>query len=168
MGRLVWFHVPPLVTPKTAQEIASGKAERNTDELLKVMAEKRMALDLIEACVLFVFKFIDQLLSERRFAVATKHHLRGKQGFDDLDREPHSFLPISGELGIYYEDLYHLLRPLREGEVNLILCAIPNVQPFMSAWPPEQETTPRATSGSCCPPDITSSDIFHRSYPGYG
>jgi putative membrane protein len=78
MSRLIWFHVPPLVSQKTAAEIASGKLERSREEQLRVMEEKRHALDLIEG-----------------FAVATKHHLRG-------------------ELGIYFEDLYHLVKPLHE------------------------------------------------------
>jgi predicted membrane chloride channel (bestrophin family) len=76
MGRVIWFHVPPRVSPRTPEEIAEGKTQRSKEEMFKVMAEKRMALDLIEG-----------------FVVALKHHLRG-------------------ELGIYYEDLYHLVRPL--------------------------------------------------------
>ncbi|KAF8058525.1 Bestrophin, RFP-TM, chloride channel-domain-containing protein [Lyophyllum atratum] len=80
MGRLIWFHVPPRLSGKTPEEMASGKIERSSQELLKVMAEKRVALDLVKG-----------------FAVALKHHIRG-------------------ELGIYYEDLYHLIRPLHEHE----------------------------------------------------
>ncbi|KAJ7098959.1 Bestrophin, RFP-TM, chloride channel-domain-containing protein [Mycena epipterygia] len=71
MGRLVWYHVPLRLTPGAA-------VVRAPQELGKIMAEKRMALDLIEA-----------------FAVALKHHLRG-------------------EVGIYYEDLYDLVRPLHD------------------------------------------------------
>jgi len=78
LSRLIWFHVPLLLTPKTAEERASGKVNRPVSEMNKVMAEKRMALDLIEG-----------------FAFAVKHHLRG-------------------ETGIYYEDLYHLVRPMHE------------------------------------------------------
>ncbi|THU84170.1 UPF0187-domain-containing protein [Dendrothele bispora CBS 962.96] len=78
IGRLVWFHVPPRLTPKTKEEEASGQMMRSTAELVKVMAEKRMALDLIEG-----------------FAVALKHHIRG-------------------EPGIYFEDLYDLVRPLHD------------------------------------------------------
>lgn len=48
LGRLIWFHVPPRVSAKTAEETASGKIDRSSTELIKVMAEKRMALDLIE------------------------------------------------------------------------------------------------------------------------
>ncbi|KAJ7032597.1 UPF0187-domain-containing protein [Mycena alexandri] len=70
MGRLIWYHVPLRLTP--------GPDARTPHELGKVMAEKRMALDLVEA-----------------FAVALKHHLRG-------------------EVGIYYEDLYDLVRPLHD------------------------------------------------------
>jgi predicted membrane chloride channel (bestrophin family) len=78
LGRLIWYHVPTRLTPRTADEISTGVMNRTSTELMKVMAEKRMALDLILG-----------------FAVAMKHHLRG-------------------ELGIYYEDLYHLVRPLHE------------------------------------------------------
>ncbi|KAJ7717560.1 UPF0187-domain-containing protein [Mycena metata] len=78
MGRLIWYHVPPRLTPKTAEETVSGQVMRPYQELNKVMAEKRMALDLVLG-----------------FAVALKHHIRG-------------------ELGIHYDDLYHLVRPLHE------------------------------------------------------
>ncbi|KAJ3797543.1 Bestrophin, RFP-TM, chloride channel-domain-containing protein [Lentinula aff. detonsa] len=78
LGRLVWYHVPPRLTPRTAEEISTGLMNRTSSELMRVMAEKRMALDLILG-----------------FAVALKHHLRG-------------------EVGIYYEDLYALVRPLHE------------------------------------------------------
>ncbi|KAJ3891729.1 Bestrophin, RFP-TM, chloride channel-domain-containing protein [Lentinula edodes] len=78
LGRLIWYHVPPRLTPRTAEEISTGLMNRTSSELVRVMAEKRMALDLILG-----------------FAVALKHHLRG-------------------EVGIYYEDLYSLVRPLHE------------------------------------------------------
>ncbi|KAJ3789196.1 UPF0187-domain-containing protein [Lentinula aff. detonsa] len=74
MGRLVWYHVPPRLTPKTDEEIKSGQLNRRHQELMKVMAEKRMALDLIEAL----------------------------------------YSIHAGELGIYFEDLYHLVRPLHD------------------------------------------------------
>jgi ion channel-forming bestrophin family protein len=54
MGRLIWFHVPPRLKAKSENE------KPTTEELAKVMAEKRMALDLVEG-----------------FAVSLKHHLRG-------------------------------------------------------------------------------------------
>ncbi|KAJ6612378.1 hypothetical protein B0H10DRAFT_2052682 [Mycena sp. CBHHK59/15] len=76
MGRLIWYHVPPRLTPFVAGDLSKPGVE----EMSKVMAEKRMALDLTEA-----------------FAVALKHHLRG-------------------ELGIYYEDLYDLIKPLHDFE----------------------------------------------------
>ncbi|KIY71134.1 UPF0187-domain-containing protein [Cylindrobasidium torrendii FP15055 ss-10] len=76
IGRLIWFHVPPVVSSRTPEEVASGQLNRSKEEMVKVMAEKRMALDLVKG-----------------FAVALKHHLRGEDG-------------------IYYEDLYHLIRPL--------------------------------------------------------
>lgn len=47
MGRLIWYHVPPRLTPKTAEETISGQVMRSSQELNKVMAEKRMALDLV-------------------------------------------------------------------------------------------------------------------------
>ncbi|KAJ7206054.1 Bestrophin, RFP-TM, chloride channel-domain-containing protein [Mycena pura] len=78
LGRVIWYHVPPRLTPKTPEETASGKVIRSVQELNKAMAEKRMALDLILG-----------------FTVALKHHIRG-------------------ELGIYYDDLYHLVRPLHD------------------------------------------------------
>ncbi|KAJ7482182.1 Bestrophin, RFP-TM, chloride channel-domain-containing protein [Mycena galericulata] len=78
MGRLIWYHVPVRLTPKTREEEISGRAMRSLQELNKAMAEKRMALDLVLG-----------------FAVALKHHIRG-------------------ELGIYYDDLYHLVRPLHD------------------------------------------------------
>ncbi|KAJ7590875.1 Bestrophin, RFP-TM, chloride channel-domain-containing protein [Mycena floridula] len=78
LGRLIWFHTPPRLTPKTSKETELNQVIRPTQELVKVMAEKRMALDLVEA-----------------FAVALKHHVRG-------------------EVGIYYEDLYDLVRPLHD------------------------------------------------------
>ncbi|KAJ7473083.1 Bestrophin, RFP-TM, chloride channel-domain-containing protein [Mycena galericulata] len=71
MGRLIWYHVPPALK-------SGPRADRSLQEQAKVMAEKRMALDLVEA-----------------FAVALKHHLRG-------------------ELGIYFVDLYDLVRPLHD------------------------------------------------------
>ncbi|KAJ7865047.1 UPF0187-domain-containing protein [Mycena olivaceomarginata] len=74
MARLIWYHVPPRLTPN----VPGVSNVRTPQEMGKVMAEKRMALDLVEA-----------------FAVSLKHHLRG-------------------ELGIYYEDLYDLVRPLHD------------------------------------------------------
>ncbi|KAJ6537393.1 Bestrophin, RFP-TM, chloride channel-domain-containing protein [Mycena vulgaris] len=66
-SRLIWYHVPLRLSPRTTDE-AIG-ARRPPQEMLKVMAEKRMALDLVEG-----------------FAAATKHHLRGELGiyYEDL------------------------------------------------------------------------------------
>lgn len=55
LSRLIWFHFPLRLTPKTAEEIASGKVNRPVSEMKKVMAEKRMAMDVIEGRVLFDF-----------------------------------------------------------------------------------------------------------------
>jgi len=83
MGRLIWFHVPPLVRQKTAEEIATGKAMRTTEELMKVMAEKRIALDLVAGYVIIIPWSWSQIIELVRFAIATKHHLRGRR-FDLL------------------------------------------------------------------------------------
>jgi ion channel-forming bestrophin family protein len=48
LSRLIWFHVPPRFSGKTAEELQAGQVERSTQELESAMAEKRMALDLIE------------------------------------------------------------------------------------------------------------------------
>ncbi|EMD32858.1 hypothetical protein CERSUDRAFT_118321 [Gelatoporia subvermispora B] len=72
LSRLVWIHVPPRVTPWTTD----AKDPPSHEEARAVMAEKRVALDLVQG-----------------YVVALKHHLRG-------------------EMGIYYEDLYHLVKPL--------------------------------------------------------
>ena len=71
---------------------------RSKEEMLKVMNEKRMALDLVQG-----------------FVVALKHHLRGdffhSIGLCNVPPECR-FLDVIGETGVYYEDLYHLVRPL--------------------------------------------------------
>ena len=54
MSRIIWYHVPPRVSPRTPDEIAEGISKRSKEEMLKVMAEKRMALDLIEGYVVMV------------------------------------------------------------------------------------------------------------------
>ncbi|KAI9464765.1 UPF0187-domain-containing protein [Russula earlei] len=77
--RLIWFHVPLRLTPKTPQELGQQVTpSRSGEEMEAVMKEKRVALDLLEG-----------------FAVSLKHHLRG-------------------ELGIFYQDLYNLVKPLHE------------------------------------------------------
>ena len=78
LGRLIWFHVPPRVSPKTAEEIQSGTLQRSEEEMNKVMAEKRMALDLLEGYVRFDSLCVVMISFECRFSVALKHHLRGK------------------------------------------------------------------------------------------
>ncbi|KII87025.1 hypothetical protein PLICRDRAFT_242552 [Plicaturopsis crispa FD-325 SS-3] len=72
-ARLAWMHVPPRLESQHPENMTTEERER---EAIKVMAEKRIALDLLEG-----------------FVVALKHHLRS-------------------EMGIYYEDLYHLIKPL--------------------------------------------------------
>lgn len=51
LGRLIWYHVPPALTPHTPAETASGHLDRSVKELTAVMAEKRMALDLVDGYV---------------------------------------------------------------------------------------------------------------------
>ncbi|KAL4246288.1 Voltage-dependent anion channel-forming protein YneE/VCCN1/2-like protein [Abortiporus biennis] len=81
-GRLIWFHVPLRLSPKSNNSINTDQStttvKERSEEVKQTMAEKRMALDMVEA-----------------FSVAVKHHLRG-------------------EIGIYYEDLYPLVKPLHD------------------------------------------------------
>lgn len=51
MGRLIWYHVPLRLTT------LGTNTDRNPQEMAKVMAEKRMALDLVEACVPYITCF---------------------------------------------------------------------------------------------------------------
>ncbi|TBU26521.1 Bestrophin, RFP-TM, chloride channel-domain-containing protein [Dichomitus squalens] len=75
LTRLIWIHIPLKIVP--AATGADGKSDEVDASVARhVMAEKRVALDLVEG-----------------FVVAVKHHLRG-------------------EMGIYYEDLYPLVKPL--------------------------------------------------------
>ncbi|KAI0295779.1 Bestrophin, RFP-TM, chloride channel-domain-containing protein [Russula brevipes] len=70
LGRLIWFHVPLRLTPKTPQELLQPVVpSRTKEEVETVMDEKRMAVDLLEG-----------------FAVALKHHLRGEYDiyYEDL------------------------------------------------------------------------------------
>jgi putative membrane protein len=84
LSRLIWFHVPLRLTPKTPQELAQPVAPpRSKEEAETVMGEKRVALELLEG-----------------FATSLKHHLRGEQG-------------------IYYDDLYDLVKPLHEHPHNI-------------------------------------------------
>ncbi|KAF7354224.1 hypothetical protein MVEN_01110200 [Mycena venus] len=117
MGRLIWYHVPPRLTPGT-------NANRPPQEMAKVMAEKRMALDLVEA-----------------FAVALKHHLRG-------------------ELGIYYVDLYDLVRPLHDftdpANPRPTVASTPAPASSTSAPP---ASTPSAASTSAITDSASSSGV---------
>jgi predicted membrane chloride channel (bestrophin family) len=45
MAHLIWYHVPPCLTPN----VPGASNVRTLQEMGKVMAEKRMALDLVEA-----------------------------------------------------------------------------------------------------------------------
>ncbi|KAA1476924.1 UPF0187-domain-containing protein [Dentipellis sp. KUC8613] len=66
--RLVWFHVPLRLSPKTAEETLDSST-RSTEEIHKVMKEKRVAIELTVG-----------------FVVALKHHLRSELGmyYEDL------------------------------------------------------------------------------------
>ena len=55
LSRLIWFHVPLRLTAKTQQEIETGQLNRTAEELNKVMAEKLVALDLVEGCVQYLY-----------------------------------------------------------------------------------------------------------------
>jgi putative membrane protein len=47
--RLIWFHVPLRLTPKTAEELTKPVVPpRSKEEMEAVMTEKRAALDLLE------------------------------------------------------------------------------------------------------------------------
>ena len=49
LTRLIWFHVPLRLTPKTAEELSKPVVPpRSKEEMETVMAEKRTALDLSE------------------------------------------------------------------------------------------------------------------------
>ncbi|KAI0821257.1 Bestrophin, RFP-TM, chloride channel-domain-containing protein [Irpex lacteus] len=136
-ARLIWFHVPLSFSPpgsasshsgttnKDAGEEEEKEKERERErerkarekEVHRIMAEKRMALDLVEG-----------------FSVALKHHLRG-------------------EMGIYYEDLYPLVRPLHEHEHEHQLTAHPaNGKQHVQSEPlqtgPSKTTSPGPLSES--------------------
>lgn len=90
LSRLIWFHVPLRLSPKTQQELAKPVAPlRGKEEVETVMGEKWIALEMLEG-----------------FAVSLKHYLRG-------------------ELGIRYEDLYHLVKPLHEHHAHGIASQSP-------------------------------------------
>jgi ion channel-forming bestrophin family protein len=47
--RLIWFHVPLRLTPKTTEELTKPVVPpRSKEEMETVMTEKRAALDLLE------------------------------------------------------------------------------------------------------------------------
>jgi hypothetical protein len=54
MSRLVWFHVPPRLTPRKPEEEV-GCINRPAKEMMQVMEEKMMALDLLEGCVSCIY-----------------------------------------------------------------------------------------------------------------
>ncbi|KAF8147961.1 Bestrophin, RFP-TM, chloride channel-domain-containing protein [Mycena galopus ATCC 62051] len=114
MGRLIWYHVPIRLTPLVP---GTPKDTQSTQEMAKLMAEKYMALDLIEA-----------------FAVSLKHHLRG-------------------EVGIYYQDLYDLVRPLHdftdpENPRPTVASAVPAQPVAVSTAPPPPSSSAASTSAS--------------------
>ncbi|KAG6848360.1 hypothetical protein H0H93_000869 [Arthromyces matolae] len=89
MGRLIWFHVPLRITPKTSRELETGRSERTEAEMLKVMNDKRMALDLVDG-----------------FCVALKHHIRGEMGmsYKDLYHLIRPLHAVSGSQRNQHED----------------------------------------------------------------
>jgi ion channel-forming bestrophin family protein len=49
LSRLIWFHVPLRLSPKTQEELAKPVAPmRGKDEVAKVMGEKWIALEMLE------------------------------------------------------------------------------------------------------------------------
>ncbi|ETW74596.1 hypothetical protein HETIRDRAFT_482364 [Heterobasidion irregulare TC 32-1] len=133
LTRLIWFHVPLRLTPKTTDEIGSGDmAARSAAEVRKVMKEKNMAIDLVNG-----------------FVVALKHHLRGEQG-------------------IYYQDLYGLVRPLHDHPhyahhrhpvaSSTTTSPLPTAQPIASASIPY---TSNQTFGDPIIPAINSYGSLH-------
>src|ERR1700722_10567956 len=101
MGRLIWFHVPPLVRQKTAEEIATGKAMRTTEERMKVMAEKRIALDLVAGYVIIIPCSRSQIIeSAGSRSLQNIIYEVSVLIFSLLLTEFHLF---QGEMGIYFE-----------------------------------------------------------------
>jgi hypothetical protein len=124
LTRLIWFHVPLCLTRTTAEEIASPIAPlRSKGEMETVMKEKRMALDLLEGyCTVPVcdhWAVMADYYGARApgiqvFSVAET----STPWYESLRRLPRAFanslvLP-TGEQGVYYDDLYHLVKPLHE------------------------------------------------------
>ncbi|CAK5262402.1 unnamed protein product [Mycena citricolor] len=123
MGRLIWYHVPPRLSPSDAPHQTSPQ------ESAKVMAEKRMALDLVEA-----------------FAFALKHHLRA-------------------ELGIYYEDLYDLVRPLHDFEDTNTHFTVANAVPApVSTEPAAAPPTAASTSSPVAAGPVASSSSLSTTH----
>lgn len=55
LSRLIWFHVPLRVTP----ESKDGQKDGDPEDIAKqIMAEKRLALDLVEAYVVTLASFL--------------------------------------------------------------------------------------------------------------
>ncbi|THV04730.1 hypothetical protein K435DRAFT_648759 [Dendrothele bispora CBS 962.96] len=97
LGTLIWFHVPPCVTPRTAEEKEHGTWKRPKDELRKVMREKRVALKLVEG-----------------FAVAVKHHIRGEPGiyYADLYDLVLPLQPV--RLSFYVSSHHSIYSPIKQ------------------------------------------------------
>lgn len=146
LSRLIWYHVPPTLTPYTAEDKALDKtARRSAQEADRVMMEKNMALDLIEGyvCLLGVAK---ALRLAARFAVALKHHLRG---------ESQILLSFTidtglGEPTMYHEDLYHLLTPMHDVGLFSSRRTIPDLHTIsidtpsnVQLWPQQWLYSPR-------------------------
>ncbi|KAJ7079625.1 Bestrophin, RFP-TM, chloride channel-domain-containing protein [Mycena belliarum] len=93
MGRLIWYHTPPRLTVKARAFflfLQSSHSTQTQEETLSgkvIRSERELTKAMAEKRMA-----LDLVLA---FAVALKHHLRG-------------------ELGIYYDDLYDLVRPLHD------------------------------------------------------
>ncbi|CAE7084179.1 unnamed protein product [Rhizoctonia solani] len=87
IGRLIWLHVPNSIS-KLPNDLS---AKERAKESQRVLSEKRVGLTFGSRVSSHGIVYRFNSLSDQRFAIALKHHLRG-------------------ETGVYYEDLYHLVK----------------------------------------------------------
>jgi hypothetical protein len=96
-GRLIWFHVPPRLTPKAPNETENS---RSTQELIKVMAEKRMArfFHLHRRCVTHNGGRLWILLKGMLYSLKTRHF---HQHVIQIRRRPEAPYPRYGALKLH-------------------------------------------------------------------
>jgi len=118
--RFIWFHVPLRLTPKTSEESAKPEAPpRSKEEMERVMTEKRAALDLLEGYVTSCEIIGPSILIAPRahaaqVCIRAETSSPGYESWTRLARDLDSWVLPTGELGIFYADLYHLVKPLHE------------------------------------------------------